>query len=158
MSSFNTFNAWVALTGTVLDDSSPMLPQLQKLNDTRVILESNDIKITNLQHCFILINALPDSYSTVASTILAIIGTPNKDLRVSAQTIQDLILYHDDEGRRRSGASASLNINKMIAPIKKNGDKADKSKIKCYYCQKNGHKSNECRKKKRDAEEKENRK
>ena len=29
-----------------------------------------------------------------------------------------------------------------IAPIKrKEADKTDKSKIKCYYCQKNGHKS-----------------
>jgi hypothetical protein len=29
----STFNSWVALTGTTLNDNVPMLPQLQKLND-----------------------------------------------------------------------------------------------------------------------------
>ena len=143
--SMSSFNTWVALTSTALDESSPMLAQLQKLNDARITLENNDMKVSALQFCFILLKALPDSYSTVASTILAT-GEP-KDL--SPQTIQDRIL--NEEGRR-SGASASLN---KIAPIKRKGDKADKSKIKCYYCQKLGHKSNECRKKKKDAEEKE---
>jgi hypothetical protein len=143
--SMSSFNTWVALTSTALDESSPMLSQLQKLNDARITLENNDMKITDLQFSFILIKALPESYSAVASTIL-VTGAP-KDL--SPQTIQDRIL--NEEGRR-SGASTSLN---KIAPIKRKGDKADKNKIKCYYCQKNGHKSTECRKKKKDAEEKE---
>ena len=142
--SMSSFNTWVALTSTTLDESTLMLPQLQKLNDTRITLENNDMKITDLQFCFILIKALPESYSAVASTILAI-GVP-KDL--SLQTIQDRIL---NEKGRWSGTSASLN---KIAPIKKKGNKADKSKIKCYYCQKNGHKSNKCRKKKKDVEDK----
>ena len=47
-----------------------------------------------------------------------------------------------------------MSLNK-ITPIKCKGDKADKSKIKCYYCQKLGHKSNECHKKKKNAKEKE---
>ncbi len=68
MSSFNT---WVALTSTALDESTLMLPQLQKLNDVHITLENNDMKINNLQYCFILIKALLESYSTVASTILA---------------------------------------------------------------------------------------
>ena len=143
--SMSSFNTWVALTSTALDESNPMLTQLQKLNDAHITLENNDMKITNLQFSFILIKALPESYSAVASTILAT-GAP-KDL--SPQTIQDRIL--NEEGRQ-SGASMSLN---KIAPIKRKGDKADKSKIKCYYCQKVGHKSTECRKKKKDAEEKE---
>ncbi len=50
-----------------------------------------------------------------------------------------------------------MSLNK-IAPIKFKGNKADKSKIKCYYCQKLGHKSNECCKKKKDTEEKEKKK
>ena len=143
--SMSSFNTWVALTSTTLDDSLPMLAQLQKLNDARLTLENNDMKVSTLQFCFVLLKALPDSYSTVASTILAT-GEP-KDL--SPQAIQDRIL--NEEGRR-SGASASLN---KIAPIKRKGDKADRNKVKCYYCQKLGHKSNECRKKKKDAEEKE---
>ena len=141
--SMSLFNTWVALTSTALDDSTPMLPQLQKLNDTCLTLENNDMKVSDLQYSFILIKALSDAYSAVTSTILAS-GEP-KDL---SQKIQDRNL--NEEGRR-SGASTSLN---KIAPIKRKGDKADKSKIKCYYCQKNGHKSNKCCKKKKDKEEK----
>jgi hypothetical protein len=143
--SMSSFNTWVALTSTALDEASPMLPQLQKFNDARVTLENNNMKVSDLQYCFILIKALPDSYSAIASTIL-VTGEP-KDL--TPQMIQDRIL--NEEGRW-SGASMSLN---KIAPIKRKGDKADKSKIKCFYCHKKGHKSNECRKKKKDAEEKE---
>ena len=138
------FNIWVALTSTALDESSPMLAQLQKLNNACITLENNDMKVSALQFCFILLKALSDSYSTVVSIILAI-GEP-KDL--SLQMIQDHIL--NEEGHW-SGASTSLN---KIALIKCKGDKADKSKIKCYYCQKLGHKSNECHKKKKDIEEK----
>ena len=67
----STFNTWAALTGTKLSDSSPMLPQLQKLNDARTTLANNSMEIPDLQFCFILIKALPESYSAVASTILA---------------------------------------------------------------------------------------
>jgi hypothetical protein len=140
--SMSAFNTWVSLTGTALDESAPMLPQLQKLNDARITLQNNDMKITDLQFTFILIKALPNSYSAVASTILAT-GAP-KDL--TPQTIQDRIL--NEEGCQ-SGASASLN---KVAPIKRMSDKAQ---VKCYYCQKLGHKCNECRKKKRDTEQKE---
>jgi hypothetical protein len=94
------------------------------------------MKITDLQFSFILIKALPKSY------ILAT-GAP-KDLTL--QMIQDHIL--NEEGRW-TGASASLN---KLAPVKK---KSDRAQVKCYYCQKLGHKSNECRKKKRDTEQKE---
>jgi gag-polypeptide of LTR copia-type len=74
--SMSTFNTWVALTRMALDDSQPLLPQLQKLNDAHMTLKNNDIMITDLQCCFILIKALPNSYSTVTSTILAT-GTPS---------------------------------------------------------------------------------
>jgi hypothetical protein len=69
--SMSAFNSWVALTGTALEDTRLMMLQLQKLNDACLTLHNNDIIITDLQYCFILIKVLPDSYSTVASTILA---------------------------------------------------------------------------------------
>ena len=78
------------------------------MNDACITLENNKMKITDLQFCFILIKALPESYSAVASTILA--TGELKDL--SLQKIQDRIL--NEEGRR-SGASVSLN---KVAPIK----------------------------------------
>jgi hypothetical protein len=136
--SMATFNTWVALTSTMLDESSPMFPQLQKLNDARNTLAEKEMTITDLQFCFILIKSLPESYASVASTLLAI-GAP-ADL--SAQTIQARIV--NEENRRKILPVASLN---KVAPVKKKGDKAG---IKCYYCQKIGHKSNECRKKKKD--------
>ena len=99
------------------------------------------MKITNLQFLFILIKVLPESYSAVALTILATSTLKN----LSLQMIQEQIL--NEEGWQ-SGPSASLN---KVAPIKR---KSDKPAYKCYYCQKAGHKANECRKKKKDAEEK----
>ena len=114
------------------------------MNDARINLENNEIKITDLQFCFILIKALPESYSTVTSTILAT-GEPKS---LSPKTIQDRIL--NEEGWC-SRASASLN---KVAPIKQHGNKSDKSKVKCFYCNKPGHKHNECWKKKKDNAEK----
>src|SRR6266436_1622626 len=135
----------MAITNATLDDSTPLLPQLQKLNNLCITLSNNDNKITDLQYCFMLLKALPESYSAIALTILAL-GEP-KDLTL--QKIQDRIL--NEEGQR-AGTATSLN---KIAPIKQKGDKADKSKVKCFYCQKPGHRANECHKKKKDAEEKE---
>jgi len=63
-----TFNFWVTLTRTTLNDRMPLLPQLQKLSDARTNLDNNSMQITNLQFCFILIKALPESYSAIAST------------------------------------------------------------------------------------------
>ena len=91
MSSFNT---WVALTSTTLGNSSSMLAQFQKLNDAHLTLENNDMKVSDLQFCFIFIKALLESYSAVMSTILAT-GEP-KDL--SPQKIQNRIL--NEEGRQ----------------------------------------------------------
>jgi hypothetical protein len=132
--SMSSFNTWVALTSTTLDKASLMLSQLQKFNNARVTLENNNMKVSNLQYCFILIKALPNSYSAIMSTIL--ITGELKDL--TPQMIQDQILNKEGQWSR---ASASLN---KITPIKHKGNKADKSKIECFYCHKKGHKSNEC--------------
>jgi hypothetical protein len=137
----STFNSWAALTGMVLNDAAPMLPQLQKLNDTHTNLDNNNMKITDLQFCFILIKALPESYSAVASTILATGVLTSLDPLV----VQERIL---NEESHRSGASASLN---KVMPVHRN---EDRNKVKCYYCQKPGHKSSDCRKKKRDKKDK----
>ena len=138
----STFNVWAFLTGTALDEAQPMLSQIQKLNDARTQLSENKMKILNLQFCFILLKALPESYSTVAFAVLASGDT----LTLKSLMIQEQIL---NEKSHRARSTASLN---KVAPIK---NKSNKKNIKCYYCQKSGHKSNECQKKKQDAEEKE---
>ena len=141
----STFNSWAALTGTVLNDTMPMLPQLQKLNDARTNLDNNNMKITNLQFCFILIKALPKSYSAITSTILATRALTLLDPLV----VQEHIL---NEESHWSSASASLS---KVVPICRN---EDRNKVKCYHCQKPIHKSPDCWKKKRDKKDKKEKK
>jgi hypothetical protein len=136
--SMSAFNSWVALTSTALEETRPMMLQLQKLNDAHLTLHNSDMIITDLQYCFILIKALPNSYSTVASTILAT-GVPTN---LKPQMIQDWIL--NEEGHQ---SSTSTSLNK-IALMKNN------SNITCYYCKKTSHKSTECWKKKQDVDQK----
>jgi hypothetical protein len=141
----STFNSWVALTGTALNDSTPLLPQLQKLNDTWTNLDNNSMQITDLQFCFILIKALPESYSAITSTILAT-GAPTLLMPL---IIQEWILNKES---RRAGPSASIN---KVAPVRRNDNK---NKVKCYYYDKPGHKSPDCWKKKHDEKEKKEKK
>ncbi len=89
--SMSVFNSWMAITNATLDNSTLLLPQLQKLNNLHITLSNNDNKITDLQYCFMLLKALPESYSTIASTIL-VLGEP-KDL--TPQKIQDQILNEE---------------------------------------------------------------
>jgi len=89
--SMSTFNFWMAITNATLDDLTPLLSQLQKLNDLCITLSNNNNKITDLQYCFMLLKALLESYSAVTSTIL-VLGEP-KDL--TPQKIQDWILNEE---------------------------------------------------------------
>ena len=102
------------------------------------------MEITDLQFTFILIKALPDSYSPVASTILA----TRSPMALTPQMVQERILNKES---RRSSSSASLN---KVTPIKGNSNDKNKKK-KCNYCKIPSHKALDCRKKKRDVEEKE---
>ena len=107
-------------------------------------LANNSMEITDLQFTFILIKALPDSYSPVMSTILAT-GSP---MALTSQMVQEQILNKES---RWSGSSASLN---KVTPIKGNSNDKKKKK-KCNYCKIPGHKAADCCKKKCDMEEKE---
>ena len=140
------FNLWADLINFRLDENSPLRPQFQSLFDVRVTLAERSHEISDEQFCFILINSAPSSYSTVVQTILAS-GLP-ADL-----TPHSIVERFSNEEGRRTGRSSSLNSINKIAPVKKQGDK-DKTKVKCYYCKKAGHKAPDCRKKKKDEESK----
>ena len=146
-SSMSTFNTWAALTGTSLNKSSPMLPQLHKLNEAQTTLANNSMNITDLQFTFILIKALPEFYSPVMSTIL----TTRSPTALTPQMVQEWIL---NEESWQSSSSALLN---KVTPIKGNSNDKNKKK-KCNYCKIPGHKAADCCKKKHDAEEKEKKK
>ena len=144
------FNLWISITQARLDDSTPMAPQLAKLNETRVALFNASMGITDTQYCLILLHALPASYEVLASTILAA-GAPStlKHTEITARILS--------EEARQSGPSGSSLNTAAKAPIKGKGKgkKRDHSGLTCHYCNKVGHIKPDCRKRKKDeAEEK----
>ncbi len=156
--SMATFNLWVSLANTKLQEGSPFLPQLQHMLDMRNTLGENGMAISDMQMSFILLDALPPSYSTIAGTILTV-GPP------PALSPQDLINRFINEESCISGPGAALN---KAAPFKSShmqsnpprasstppgASSSSASKdITCYYCKKAGHKSPDCHKKKKDLE------
>jgi hypothetical protein len=144
------FNNWIQLTQARLDDSTPMAPQLAKLNEACVNLFAANMGVTDTQYCLILLHALPASYEVLASTILAA-GAPStlKHAEVSAHILSE-------EGRCTGPSGSSLNLAAK-APIKAFGSKGkewDHSQLTCHYCNKKGHIQPNCRKKKKDDAEK----
>src|SRR6266571_1031132 len=133
------FNIWIELTQARLDDTSPLAPQLAKLNEDRLKLSNAGMGVSDIQYCLILLNALPESYEVVATTLLA--SGPASDLKYSEITARIL----NEEGWK-SGPSVSLNAAHI--------DKKNKN-LTCHYCNKKGHMERDCRKKKKDEAEKE---
>ncbi len=157
--SMATFNLWVSLANTKLQEGSPFLPQLQHMLDARNTLGENGMAISDMQMLFILLDTLPPSYSTIAGTILAV-GLP------SALSPQDLINRFINEESCISGLGAALN---KAAPFKSSHSSWSQQprapsalqgalssstlkEVTCYYCKKAGHKSPDCHKKKKDLE------
>ena len=132
------FNLWIELTQARLDDGSPLAPQLAKLNEARVKLSNAGMGVSDIQYSLILLNALPESYEVVATTLLA--SGPASNLKHSEITAHVL----NEEGRK-SGSSASLNAACT-------GRKTPH--VTCNYCHKKGHVLRDCRKKKKDEAEK----
>jgi len=132
------FNLWIELMQARLDDGSPLTPQLSKLNEARIKLSNAGMGVSDIQYCLILLNALPESYEVVASTLLA--SGPASDLKYSEITACIL----NEEGWK-SGPSVSLNAACV--------DKKNKN-LTCHYCNKKGHMERDCRKKKKDEAKK----
>ena len=131
------FNIWIELTQAWLDDTSPLAPQLAKLNEARLKLSNARMGVSDIQYCLILLNVLPDSYEVVASTLLA--SGPVSSLKHSEINARIL----NEEGRKL-GPSASLNAARA----------GKKSHLTCHYCNKKGHFERDCHRKKRDEAEK----
>jgi hypothetical protein len=93
------FNLWIELTQARLDESSPLAPQLAKLNEACVKLSNTNMGVSDIQYCLILLHALPSSYEVVASTLLA--SGPASNLKYSEITARIL----NEEGRK-SGPSS----------------------------------------------------
>src|SRR6201981_3355720 len=146
--STTVFNLWRQFSTALLSDTEPMTPQLTKLNQLCSSLTNASMGVTDTQYCLVLLNALPDSYEVLASTILASgLATTLKHTEIIAWII-------NEEGRR-AGGSLSLNAAKA-APIKSAGGKkkqCDHLQLTCHYCNKKGHIKPNCCKKKQDEKE-----
>ena len=158
--SMATFNAWVGLVNTKLQEGLPFCPQLQAMLEARNTLAENGMTFSDMQMCFILLDALPPSYSTVAGAILAQ-GAP------AALLPQDLINGFLNEESHLIGPSATL---AKVAPVNKISPNKGKQwaqklqqpssstsqgsslEVTCYYCQQPGHKKPDCKKMKWDQE------
>ncbi|CAA9998103.1 unnamed protein product, partial [Nesidiocoris tenuis] len=93
-----------------------------------------------------LLNSLPDSYENFKCAI------ETRDDFPSVDQLKIKILEQSDSRKERSKASANaLMAKKKIQPKRSNEEKPPNSKpfrFKCNFCQKKGHKSSDCDKKK----------
>ena len=160
--SMATFNAWVGLVKTKLQEGSPFCPQLQAMLEAGNMLVDNGMTFSDMQMCFILLDALPQSYSTVAGAILAQ-GAP------AVLVPQDLINRFLNEESHLNGPLGTLskvNPNKPTLNTNKgkqwqaqkpqqsssSNSQGSSSEVTCYYCQQPGYKKPDCKKIKRDQE------
>jgi hypothetical protein len=112
------------------------------------------MSVNDMQLVFIILDALPPSFSAIAGPILAI-GNPNT---LDPRTLIERIL---NEESRLSGP-VSLNKFTPVKPCQKPRQQnaaassssmpAPSGSVTCFYCQKPGHKANECKKKQKDLE------
>ena len=87
--SMATFNAWVGLVNTKLQEGSPFCSQLQAMLEARRnTLAENGMTFSDMQMCFILLDALPQSYSTVAVLRL---GRPSAKARLGGGSLDHLM-------------------------------------------------------------------
>ena len=160
--SMATFNAWVGLVNTKLQEGLPFHPQLQAMLEARNMIADNGMTFSDMQMCFILLDALPLSYSTVAGAILAQ-GAP------AALVPQDLSNRFLNEESCLNGPSGTLSKVNPIKPSMNNNKgkqwqaqklqqsssstpQGSSSEVTYYYCQQPGHKKPDCKKMKRDQE------
>jgi hypothetical protein len=107
MGAMATFNLWRTLVNTRIQEGSPFQPQFQTILDTRNTLSENGMSVNDMQLAFIILDALPPSFSAIAGTILAV-GNPNT---LDPHTLIERILNEE------SHISGPVSLNKFT-PIK----------------------------------------
>jgi hypothetical protein len=107
MGAMATFNLWHTLVNTKLQEGSPFQPQFQTILDTRNMLSENGMSVNDMQLAFIILDALPPSFSAIAGTILAV-GNPNT---LNPCTLMERILNEE------SHLQGPVSLNKFT-PVK----------------------------------------
>jgi hypothetical protein len=154
MGAMAMFNLWRTLVNTRLQEGSPFQPQFQIILDTRNMLSENRMSVSDMQLVFIILDALPPSFSAIAGTILAI-GNPNA---------LDPCMLIEHILNEESCLSGPVSLNKFtpVKPHQKprqqnaaalsSSAPAPQGGVTCFNCQMPGHKANECKKKQKDLE------
>lgn len=104
------------------------------------------IEIPNEVLTLLLLCGLPDKYE---SFVVAI------ESRDELPTLHNLKIKMVEEEQRKNGASENNGYSASNDAVLYSKSKKNKSKVKCYACQKRGHYANECKNKKRDKGDKE---
>ena len=139
------FNVWISLIQAHLDDSTPLAPQLAKLNETCIMLINANMRSTDIQYSLILLNALPASYKVVTNTILAN-ASPSS---LNFCDITACILK--EKGHHAEASGSSLNAaHTALIKSKNKGKGRDHFNLTCHYCQKKGHIKSDCCNRKKD--------
>ena len=117
---------------STLSEGSSLREQIQELTNLRQQISTAGVVISDQHFAFSILLSLPESYSTLSSTLLATIDlTTIKPTDVTARILEE-------ESRR--------SLNPSLSAVKK----TKRYSGTCGYCKKQGHRERECRSKKRD--------
>ncbi|CAB0006643.1 unnamed protein product, partial [Nesidiocoris tenuis] len=134
------------LLNTRMNDEDDVRGHMTDFFDTVERLKTMEVEIHQDLLAVMLLNSLPDSYENFKCAI------ETRDDFPSVDQLKIKILEQNDSRKERSKASANaLMAKKKIQPKRSTEEKPPNSKpfrFKCNFCQKKGHKSSDCDKKK----------
>ncbi|KDQ50651.1 hypothetical protein JAAARDRAFT_199782 [Jaapia argillacea MUCL 33604] len=130
---------WTALS-TLFHKGKPMSVQLDNLTKLKQDIAAGGLIVNDMYFAFVMLLALPDSYSNIVNAILMVI----KASALEPAAIRQKII--SEEAHRKSNPSAAV-VTTSASRLK---DKGKKKPGKCHYCKKDGNWENECRKKQKD--------
>jgi hypothetical protein len=148
MGAMATFNLWHTLVNTRIQEGSPFQPQFQTILDMRNTLSENGMSVNDMQLVFIILDALPPSFSAIADTILAV-GNPNTlDPRMLIECIlnEESCLSGPVSLNKFTPVKPHQNPKQQNAMASSSSAPAPSGSVTRFYCQKPGHKANKCNK------------
>jgi hypothetical protein len=131
-----------------LTDTDALRPQVDRIIFTIHQLESLNILIPDVVVAYQLIYRLPNSYSTLRTVL-----TSSDPAKVTSKWVTDQIIAEEHYRIAQSGGTASAFFTNIKAKNGKGNSGQDDKDKTCSHCRKKGHKRAECRKLKKEKEE-----
>jgi len=140
------FSYFQKLFNTKFSEGESMRTQLEELDRLRDEANTARITLSDQHFSFLILGALPPSYSTLFTTLLS-----TADLsKISPSDVSSRII---DEYTRQIADPTS--VSAMHSSSSSSKHKTPRFEGNCNYCTKKGHKADVCRKKKADGKAKE---